>query len=78
MTSTVIWLIVVGGIVFISKKQRGETVRMNVKQNMHVKDLGVSSQTWQAFCHLAAARRVSQTKQIGEAIIRYMEDSKII
>jgi hypothetical protein len=70
--SVTIWLIV------STWKGRKSSVKMEVKQNMHVKELGLSSQTWQAFCHLAAARRVSQTNQIGEAIMHYMEDSKII
>jgi hypothetical protein len=72
-----IWLLVIGGLAFVTWKQRRETVRMNIKKNLHVSEFGLKPGVWPAFCHLAAARRVSQTKQIGDAIMHYMEDSRL-
>ena len=75
---TGIWLVVIGGLVFSWLKQRRDTIKMNIKKNLHVKEFCLPpAGMWPAFCHLAAARRVSQTKQIGEAIQHYMEDSRL-
>jgi len=72
----VAWIIIfVGGIVCMLW-HRKKVVKMEVRQHFSLKEMGISVEKWQDFCHLAAYRRTSQTKQLGEAVSYFVEHNK--
>jgi len=69
----VAWIIIFGAGIVCLLWHHKKVVKMEVHENFHLKEMGISVEKWQAFCHLAAYRGTSQTKQLGEAVSYFIE-----
>lgn len=67
------WILVFGGGLVSIVYSRKKVVKMEMKQRFTIKEMGISPTKWQEFCHLAAYRRTSQSKQLGEAVAYFTE-----
>jgi len=67
------WIIIFGAGFVCMFWNRKKIVKMEVRRHFSLKEMGINTEKWQAFCHLAAYRRVSQEKQLGEAVSYFVE-----
>ena len=67
------WIIIFGAGIVCMFWHRKKVVKMEVHQHFTLKEMGISVEKWQSFCHLAAYRRTSQSKQLGEAVSYFVE-----
>jgi len=70
------WMVVLIGWTIYTLWHRKKIVKMEIRENFHLKEMGVNVEKWKDFCHLAAYRRTSQTKQLGEAVSYFVEHNK--